>query len=132
MMVYSSDDMLAFVAELNMRRIGMVMSRRQKRLTKGLILPAAAMANHSLTERQLFMLATARKLHARYMRGTYQHDEDEISAIRDLAYWLIEEHAQNEGMPVTTRFIFDVRSKQVAMPPPAGRYKTYVQKVHAM
>ena len=117
--VPSSQDMLGMVAELNVRRIAMVMNQRYKRLGGMLV----------LTEKQSNLLLTARKLHHRYLQDHYQHDESEQCAIRDLAYWLIEEHKLNVGIKEPTSFEYDMR-KQVAKEPPArGTYRVLLERV---
>lgn len=119
-MVPSSDDMLAFVAELNGRRIDMVLNSRKQRLG-GLDL---------FNERQVDLLATARKLHLRYSLGNYQHSETEVVAVNELGHWLLEEHAMNEGLPRVGTFppLTD-RSASRRCPLPAGRYEQYLWKV---
>ena len=115
--VPSSHDMLGIVAELNARRIAMVMGRRQRR-QGGLLL---------LTDAQSKLLLTARKLHQRYLQDHYQHDETELSAIRDLAYWLLEEHRLNENIKNPTPFTFDIRSAKE--PPTPGTYRVYLRTI---
>src|SRR5512139_1498367 len=109
--------MLAMVAELNERRIALVMGKRQRR-QGGLLL---------LTDRQSKMLLTARRLHHRYLHGHYYHDETELSSIRDLTYWLLEEHAQNEGIKNPTKFEFHMNGKSAKEPLPRGTYDVYLQ-----
>jgi len=117
--VPSSQDMLGMVAELNVRRIAMVMNQRYKRLGGVLM----------LTERQSALLLTARKLHHRYLQDHYQHDESEQCAIRDLAYWLIEEHKLNIGNKEPTTFEFDMRRQVAKQQPAAGSYRVMLDRV---
>lgn len=130
-MVHSSDDMLAFVAELNVRRIKMVLAKRYRRKHGQ---PLLVMPNGSvpidIDERVTGWLAVARKLHNRYLRDQYLHDDNEISAVRDLAYWLLEEHRLNEQLTTPTQWRFDATNMQCQTPPPHGRYAEYVQKVY--
>ena len=120
--------MLALVAELAVRRIGMVLSDRKRRLGTGLILPASA-ANHQLTQRQLYLLGVAARLHIRYGAGHYRHDDKEVSAIGELAGWLIEEHRLSHSSSKSVQFSFNANNMGAIAPPPPGSYKAYVERV---
>ena len=120
--------MLALVAELSVRRIGMVLSDRKRRLGTGLILPTSA-ANHQLTQRQLYLLGVAARLHMRYGAGHYRHDDEEVSAIGELAGWLVEEHRLSHPSGNSVQFSFNEKSMEATSPPPPGSYKSYVDRV---
>jgi hypothetical protein len=120
-MVYSSNDFLAMVAELNVRRVAMVMSRRQRRMG-GMML---------LTEQQTAMLATCRKMHQRYLQGDYRHHSSEVGTINDLCNWMLEEHAKNEHLlKVGTFNEFTPASASSKTKLPSGRYNDFTQQVH--
>lgn len=126
-MVHSSDDMLAFVAELNVRRMQMVLSKRARRL--GCVFLANGSMDHHLSERQVALITLARKLHMRFMRGNYQHEESELSALNELAWWLIDEHRQN-GDPVGGTFTgLQPSNMQQLVPLPRGRYEMHIARV---
>ena len=120
-MIPSSDDMLAFVAELNGRRIAMVMGRRQKR-QGGMLL---------VSEKQTRLLVNARRLHARYLANNYRHDEVEVSLLNELGNWLIEEHALNEGLKRAGKFTGMTNGKaSTKSMRPLGTYGVYLEKLH--
>ena len=121
-MVPSSDDLLAFVAELNGRRIAMVMGKRQKR-QGGMFL---------MSEHQMALLVVARKMHARYIADNYRHDEAEIGVLNELGNWLLEEHALNEGLKTTGKFApFTIGNARERTMRPIGTYRKYLEKVHS-
>lgn len=121
-MVPSSHDMLAFVAELNGRRIAMVMGNRQKR-QGGMFL---------VSEHQMELLVVARKMHARYISDNYRHDETEIGMLNELGNWLLEEHALNEGLKTVGKFPpLTIGSSRVKSMLPIGTYQKHLEKVHS-
>jgi hypothetical protein len=117
---YSSDDLLAFVAEVNVRRMPMVLGKRRRRLG-GLF---------SLTEQQIGLVAAARKLHQKYLRGDYRHNVNDVSSMNELAMWLIEEHRMNEHLLTAAKFnpfTPATASRNSKLPP--NRYNEYIYKV---
>lgn len=131
-MQYSSDDMLAMVAELNVRRINMVLNKRARRL--GSIFLANGQFNHQLSERQIALLATARKLHNRYERGQYRHSETELGMLNELAHWLIAEHRLNGNSVKAGKFAGLSPEAMTVKKPlgeqlPSSRYRWHCERV---
>jgi hypothetical protein len=119
MMLKSSDDMLALVAELNLRRMGMVLGRRQKRLG----------GMHLISETQWRWLLIARGLHHRFIGGHYLHTAEEASALNDLMLWLLEEHKQNEGLKEIGQFDFQNGRRLQTTVAPERDYEWHCEKV---
>ena len=118
-MICSSNDLLAMVAELNVRRVGMVMTRRKKRMG-GMV---------SLTEHQTSILATCRKMHQRYLLGDYRHEDAEVGVINELCHWLLSEHAKNEHLLTVGTFKeFTLSTASSKTKLVYGRYNDFIQK----
>lgn len=82
----SSHDMLGLVGELNARRIPRVYGTAHQR------------SGHiRLSDNEVELLKTARRLHARYSRGDYRHSEYEVGQLAELMNILINRHADNHG-----------------------------------
>ena len=86
-MPYSSNDMLATVAELNCRRIKMVYGKQIKMQGGKWIAPTNEME----------LLKLARILHHRYEEGEYHHTEIELGQIIELMNLLVIRDAENQG-----------------------------------
>lgn len=82
-MQHSSVEMLGIVAELNVRRIPMVMGARVKRL--------GGVATLRPDEEQ--NLVKVREIHQRYMQGRYQHTDRELKQVKAVCDFLVIEHA---------------------------------------
>ena len=118
--LYSSDDLLAFVAEVNVRRMPMVLGKRKRRLG-GL---------YSLSEQQFRLIACARRLHQKFLMGDYRHVAADVSAMNELALWLLDEHRMNERLIKTGDFTpFTPVSASRKNKLPKGRYTEYIYKV---
>ena len=86
-MPYSSNDMLATVAELNCRRIGKVYGKQIKMQGGKWIAP----------DNEMKLLKLARVLHHRYEEGEYHHTEVELGQIIELMNLLVIRDAKNKG-----------------------------------
>lgn len=121
-MVISSSDMLALVAELNVRRITMVLGRELRKTAGRLDISPAAVQ----------WLQTARRLHHRYDRGDYRHEPDEAGRVRDLCCWLIARHRANNGATNDPgRMEWDEQRLTATTPPGAGTYRGIVAAIRA-
>lgn len=121
-MVISSSDMLALVAELNVRRITMVLGR-ELRKTGGRL---------DLSPVTVGWLQTARRLHHRYDRGDYRHEQDEAGRLRDLCCWLIARHRAANGAGNDPGSLeWDATRLTATVPPGAGTYRGIVAAIRA-
>jgi len=112
-MVVSSTDMLALVAELNTRRISMILGREARRNGGEL----------RLSPRNIALLTIARRLHHRFHNGDYRHHPDEAGKLRDLCDWLVARHRVNEGAtPNGGNLQWDATKLTAKEPPAAGTY----------
>lgn len=119
--VYSSGDMLGLIAELNSRRIAMVTGKMAKR----------AGGRLDLHKRTLELLATARRMHHRYMAGDYRHEPTEQDKIRDLCQWLVQQHDQLQGGGADEPKIipWDAPALQAKEPPPPHTYEQLIDAI---
>lgn len=114
--------MLALVAELNMRRIGMVLGRRAKRL--------GAEAVGGIPADRLRQLVAVRRLHIRYSDGIYKHAPNELAIVKDVCQWLVDEHAANQGnSPKTLTFDDSSLIRKSRTPLASDRYIAIVQAI---
>lgn len=112
-MVFSSADMLAVVAELNVRRITMVLGR-ELRKTGGRL---------DLSPSTILWLQNARRLHHRYTAGDYRHEPDEAGRVRDLCHWLVSRHrAANGNTNDAGGMEWDATRMAATEPPGGGTY----------
>jgi hypothetical protein len=86
---YSSPDMLGLIAELNGRRIPMVLGKRVQR--QGGVM--------GLTPNQEKKLVAVREIHNRFMQGKYRHTEREEGIVKWCCDFLVEQHATNNNQP---------------------------------
>jgi len=119
--VFSSGDMLGLIAELNSRRIAMVTGKMAKQSGGRL----------DLHKRTLELLATARRMHHRYMAGDYRHDQTEQDKIRDLCQWLVQQHDQLQGTAGDEPKIlpWDAPALQAKAAPPKGTYQQLIDAI---
>lgn len=97
-MVYSSPDMLALIAEVFTRRAAMVCGKVAK--TQGLTLKQFL---DTAPERAKEGLKLVGKLHHRYLKGDYRHEEKELLRIESYCNWLVEiahESVGQVGRPI--------------------------------
>ena len=91
---HSSHEMLGFVAEI------------QNRISK--VLGKMAQLNGGelrMDAQQEAQLKNARRLHQRFAKGDFRHNDHEAGSLVELANWLVVQHAKNEGQEPTT---FDI------------------------
>ena len=113
MRVNSSGDMLGLVAELNCRRIAMITGK----------MAAKAGGRLQLPKRTMHLLATARRLHHRFARGDYHHEQSEQDQLRDLCQWLGQQHNLLSGRgEETSRIAWDAQALQTKTELPATAY----------
>jgi len=121
--VYSSHDMLGIVAELNARRIPMIMGKMSQR----------AGGTLALSQGEIGWLQLARQLHHRYRLGDYRHDPNEAARIRDLCQWLVDSHRRfnHQETGVAIPWNADaLESKTETGRPKRGDYAQLIDKVH--
>jgi hypothetical protein len=112
--------MLGLIAELNYRRIARITGQMAKQGGGRLNLP----------KRVLEQLTTARRLHHRYVRGDYRHDDTEQGRIRDLCLWLLEQHRAMQGRPAdATGFEWDGTKLHGRRPTPPGTSPQVVRAI---
>ena len=115
----SSDDFMAFVAEINIRRMSMVLNKRKLRLG-GLT---------AYSQKHITMIAISRRLHQRYLLGDYTHNDEEWKSMNELGFWLLEEHQLNEHSLTPVRWTqftaVTVTCPTVRQP---GTYENYIYK----
>ena len=106
----ASNDLLAIVGELNVRRIALVTNMQMRRHDTMQIPPDI-----------MRCLVVARKLHQRFWQGDYRTDTKEIGHVKTLCEWLIVRHAEMNGHPARCPAWNDASFTQVLGLPP-GRY----------
>lgn len=116
-MPYSSGDLLALVAELNVNRISKVCGKRTQRLG-GMIL---------VNDKERVLLNTARRLDARYRRGDYRHTDQERGRIEQLCSLLLLWHSENEHCP-QRHVKFDSAQLDAKRACAAGMYERMLQR----
>lgn len=123
MTLYSSLDMLALVAELNVRRIPLVMGARMRK--KGGVL--------ALTPREQLLLKAARRMHDKYAGGDYTHEERDERLVKSCCDFLVEQHAQNIGQTPRHDYAWDAAAwLRVQKPVADGSYELAMRAVRQM
>lgn len=111
-MFYASDDCLGLVAELNCRRIDMVLSLRM-RINETLHVPPLIMRH----------LLAVRKLHHRFKQGDLRVNEVELGHVKELAEWLLEQYAECRNQTVRQdAFQWHAAAMISTIPLPVDRY----------
>jgi len=120
-MDYSSPDMLGLIAELNARRVALVLGRYARRSGGQL----------DLAPKTLDMLMVARRLHHRYRNGDYRHSPNELGKIKDLCGWLVQRHRDLSANPPDTPVgqWWDAKKMTSKTPPAAGTYPGIIQAI---
>lgn len=116
-LVYSSVDMLAYVAQLQKRakaEVGKLIQERKP--------PQPG-------QRGFQLMQAVKAIHDRYEKGDYRHTSAEAGVCVELANWLIQQHAERHGHP--PRFVvadlkaFEVPSTRAVDP---GTYRKILYK----
>lgn len=124
MRVNSSYDMLGLVAELNARRIPMIMGKMAQK----------AGGRLNLSKRELEWLQIARMLHHRYTIGDRRHDPNEAAKLHDLCQWLVDQHRLMQGRDAGEPITWDagaLEARNETTTPAKGDYAKMIDRVHA-
>ncbi len=120
-MAYPSHDFLALVAELNMRRLRMVVG---------------AMFNHHggpppIPHPVVTRMILARELHRRFWNGNQEATMREWAEIKDLCNWLVRQHDVCRGKtPRTEEVDMPDSTAFSSIPVKNGAYRAFCRAVH--